>query len=56
MQGETIEINNTISSLKQNKDLLITNKSIGLKYSLTDREAGIIIAGGKLNFMKNSVK
>ena len=55
-QGTLLEIENIIKLLKENKNLIIGNKNIELKYNLSDREKEIIIAGGKLNFIKNRIK
>ncbi len=55
-QGDGIIINNVIGSLIKNKNLAIENKNIPLKYDLSERDREIIIAGGKLNFIKEKIK
>lgn len=54
-QGDAIDINNVISSINRNRNLVIENKGIKLKYDLSDRDKKIMIAGGKLNFIKKEV-
>jgi aconitate hydratase len=55
-QGDRVDINNIIDSLRQNKNLTIKDKGIELKYDLSERDKNIIIAGGKLNFIKEKIK
>ncbi len=55
-QGTLLEIENIIKLLKENKNLIIGNKNIELKYNLSDREKEIIIAGGKLNYIRKRIK
>ena len=52
-QGDFIEITNIIHSLRNNKKLTIGN--ITLKYELSTTDIEIIIAGGKLNYIKNMI-
>jgi len=53
-QMDEIELNDIINSLKQNKNIFIND--IELSYELSDRDKEIIIAGGKLNFIKEKLK
>jgi len=52
-QGDEIELRNVIGSLKENNIMFINE--IELSYELSDRDKEIIIAGGKLNFIKNKL-
>ncbi len=54
-QGDLIEIENIISLLKEGKNPIVKEKGIELIYSLSDRDKEIIIAGGKLNLIKNKL-
>jgi len=55
-EGDILDIRDTIRLLKRNKKMTINNKSIQLKYDLSNREKEIIIAGGKLNYIKAHLK
>ena len=52
---DELVIENVIRLSKDNKNLIIKDKDIKLKYVLSDREKEIIIAGGKLNFIKEKL-
>ncbi|MCX8092849.1 MAG: aconitate hydratase, partial [Candidatus Goldbacteria bacterium] len=56
--GDSIVLDNIIESLKQKKNinvLLNNNLSIELAYNLTDTEIEIILAGGKINYIKKYI-
>ncbi|MBW2975544.1 aconitate hydratase, partial [Candidatus Woesearchaeota archaeon] len=58
-KGDMLELENIISQLRENKNILIKDKKdekkdIELRYSLSQREKEIIIAGGKLNYIKEN--
>lgn len=55
-QGAEINISDVINSLRDNKNLAIENNNIKLEYDLSERDKEIIIAGGKLNFIKERTK
>lgn len=54
-QGDKIEIKDVIKSLRENKSITI-NHNIKLRYELSEMDKEIIIAGGKLNYIKRGIK
>ncbi len=55
-QGDRLEINGVIGALRENKPLIVRNRtngtSIEVTYDLTPRQKEIIMAGGLLNYMR----
>ncbi|MBN1157164.1 aconitate hydratase [Candidatus Woesearchaeota archaeon] len=55
-QSDEIEMDGVIGLLNENKNLVVKNSNIKLKYELSKREREILIAGGKLNYIKRAMK
>ena len=55
-QNELLVMDNVVESLNKNKSIIIKDRDIKLKYGLSRRERDIVIAGGKLNFIRESIK
>jgi aconitate hydratase len=53
--GDNIVVEDIIDSLKQDRNLIV-NDNIELKYGLSERDKEILIAGGKLNYIKEKNK
>ncbi len=58
--GDELKIENLKDSLVSGKELVLINitkgRSVPLKHDLSEREREVIIAGGRLNFVKGGVK
>jgi len=56
-QGDELELPNIKESLNEGKDLVVKNKTKGtefeVKYTLSDRQKNVLLAGGTLSYMKN---
>jgi aconitate hydratase len=54
-QGDELEIPNVKKLLKDNKPIMVKNKTKGtefpVEYALSDRQKQIVLAGGTLNFI-----
>jgi aconitate hydratase len=55
-EEDKLVIRDVIGSLKEGKELKVEEKNIQLQCNLSSREKEIVIAGGKLNFIKERIK